>query len=207
MNLKIIRDALVTAEKQPTIDERGIPTCSTEDCRQYDGKRCKLIGHRPELLCTPVMGDLIRRAFPEENLADEDIDTMPDGPEKRSSRERSIRRWLDEYLPSIRAVAKTHGYTVAVHGSLARDVDLIAVPWIETAATPEVLANAIRESIQGEFSRRSDNMIDVTLRPHGRCSWAIVTVSLWGSYVDLSVMGLHAAPVDASDDPGSDCQS
>lgn len=122
------------------------------------------------------------------DISDEDIDTMPDGPDKRSARERSIRRWLDVQLPSLRDVARSLGYTIAIHGSLARDVDLVAIPWIEAAATPEVLACTIRDAIAGQFSKRQDGSIDLNHRPHGRESWAIVTPSLWGSYIDLSVM-------------------
>lgn len=30
--------------------------CSYEDCPNYDGKRCKLIGGRPSYICEPLEG-------------------------------------------------------------------------------------------------------------------------------------------------------
>ena len=33
--------------------------------------------------------------------------------------------------PDLAEIAREHGYALAVHGSLARDFDLIAVPWRE----------------------------------------------------------------------------
>src|ERR1039457_6181828 len=51
-------------------------------------------------------------------------------------------RLIDAY----RATARKHGYAIAVHGSLKRDIDLIAVPWVEHASTPRQLADAIYET-------------------------------------------------------------
>lgn len=38
-------------------------------------------------------------------------------------------------LAGIVAVARELGYALAVHGSLARDLDIIACPWTETATS------------------------------------------------------------------------
>jgi hypothetical protein len=43
----------------------------------------------------------------------------------------------------IRNIAKEHGWAIGEHGSMVRDIDLIAVPWTADAAAPEVLAAAI----------------------------------------------------------------
>lgn len=40
-----------------------VPFCSMERCPHFDGKRCDLIGRRPDNLCEPavgVMGRLLR---------------------------------------------------------------------------------------------------------------------------------------------------
>jgi hypothetical protein len=34
----------------------------------------------------------------------------------------------------LREVARSKGYVLAVHGTLIRDIDLVACPWIENAA-------------------------------------------------------------------------
>lgn len=46
-------------------------------------------------------------------------------------------------VDQIRDVAKEHGWAIGEHGSMVRDIDLIAVPWTAEAATPEVLVAAI----------------------------------------------------------------
>lgn len=37
-------------------------------------------------------------------------------------------------LHKMRKLARNHGWTVAIHGSLRRDIDLIAVPWVDEAS-------------------------------------------------------------------------
>jgi hypothetical protein len=38
------------------IDEReGTPYCTEDKCPNYDGKRCELLGHRPETVCVPYV--------------------------------------------------------------------------------------------------------------------------------------------------------
>lgn len=46
--------------------------------------------------------------------------------------------------PELAQICIRHGYALAVHGSLARDFDLIAVPWAESPAKPQVVLDAIQ---------------------------------------------------------------
>jgi hypothetical protein len=46
-------------------------------------------------------------------------------------------------LPAIRQAAHGVGYAIGVHGSMRRDLDLIAVPWTEEHADRDALASAI----------------------------------------------------------------
>jgi hypothetical protein len=48
-------------------------------------------------------------------------------------------------LPRIRTAAKELGYAIALHGTLTRDLDLLAVPWIEDAAEPMALVKVIAD--------------------------------------------------------------
>lgn len=52
-------------------------------------------------------------------------------------------------LPAIRKVAKDNGYAIGLHGSMRRDLDLIAVPWSETFTTKDQLAGAIQMAACG----------------------------------------------------------
>lgn len=98
--------------------------------------------------------------------------------------------------PMLLQVAKDHGYALAVHGSLHRDMDLVAVPWIEEASPALVLIKAMRRKIRAvTWSQRSDQLkvyrdCSPTEKPHGRRSYSLhVTESgMYGGYLDVSVM-------------------
>lgn len=101
-----------------------------------------------------------------------------------------------QLLPSIKAAAKELGYALAIHGSMNRDLDLLAVPWVEDAAEPVELVKAINEAVGGfvlgDLSKRGSVFTDEselnnpTKKPHGRLSWNIC----WGGkpFIDLSIM-------------------
>lgn len=86
------------------------------------------------------------------------------------------------HLPRITALAREYGYAIAVHGSLQRDLDLIAVPWSEVAVDAETIVIEIAKMVGG-FILDSE---DATKKPHGRLAWKIHMGA--GLYIDLSVM-------------------
>lgn len=93
--------------------------------------------------------------------------------------------------PALKRVAKRHGYALAVHGSLIRDFDLIAAPWVENCSSEEILIEAIRARIGGLVS--SDTTKEPAIKPHGRRAWSIVigqVTSAHGGwpFLDISVM-------------------
>lgn len=97
--------------------------------------------------------------------------------------------------PMLLQIARDHGYALAVHGSLHRDFDLIAVPWIETASDALTLIRAIRQKTrtvtQHENSdRKWHKDCNPTQRAHGRVAYSLhVTNSgMYGGYLDISVM-------------------
>ncbi len=96
-----------------------------------------------------------------------------------------------QLLPRIREAAKEMGYTLAIHGSMQRDLDLIAVPWTDAAAEARELVEAVRSAVGGYVigdGKDSNGMVseEPTRHPHGRLSWNIC----WGGrpFIDLSVM-------------------
>ncbi len=101
-------------------------------------------------------------------------------------------------ISPLRHVSREHGYALAQHGSLSRDIDLVAVPWVSEASEPKVLAEAIRAKAEEVVGIAFDS--DRTgaanpeffvngmpgAKPHGRLTW---TFHLGGGpYIDLSVM-------------------
>lgn len=106
------------------------------------------------------------------------------------------RALLDLILPPMRRVAKDFGYAITVHGSLNRDIDLVAIPWREhNVVTPEVLVTKLCPAIAGVTGRcnwmRGDEtkIVDFTPKPHGRVA---ATLLVWcgenSANLDLSIM-------------------
>ena len=96
-----------------------------------------------------------------------------------------------QLLSKIREAAKRLGYAIAIHGTMTRDLDLLAVPWIESAADPIELLKEIQSEVGGYIiSDKTDEKgyisEEPTHQPHGRLSWNIC----WGGkpFIDLSVM-------------------
>lgn len=93
----------------------------------------------------------------------------------------------------IRIVARQHGYALALHGSLCRDLDVVAIPWTENASDEITLVKAICEAAGGVLNDTDDPRIN---KPHGRRAHIIhllgrsatVPPNERATYIDLSVM-------------------
>lgn len=86
-------------------------------------------------------------------------------------------------IPMLADVAREHGYALAVHGSMQRDLDLLAAPWTEQASDAETLVAALHDRVRWMAEAPPDGP---TEQPHGRRSWAITLYG--GPYLDVSVM-------------------
>lgn len=101
-------------------------------------------------------------------------------------------------IPHLQTVGKQYGYAIAVHGSMARDLDLVAVPWTDSASPAEVLVAAVCDAVGGAVRndpQTEGNKYDATTRnpvekSHGRLCWAIRFAG-HRFYIDLSVMPLQ----------------
>lgn len=82
--------------------------------------------------------------------------------------------------PGLAEIFQRHGYALAVHGSLARDLDLIAVPWAETVSDVETV---IAEMTATYAVRIIDGI--PTLKNHGRLTYT-VSVGFGECSIDLS---------------------
>lgn len=106
--------------------------------------------------------------------------------------------------PMLLQIAKDHGYSLAVHGSLHRDFDLVAIPWIEEAAEPTVLVAAMKERLAAVIHHEeSDHLykdMNPTTKPHGRMAYSLhfTNSGMYGGYIDLSVMP-RVQPVPAKE--------
>lgn len=94
-------------------------------------------------------------------------------------------------LESFRKAALDCGYALAIHGSMASDLDLIAVAWVEDARPVAELVKAISDCIDGTVWK--DKHVICTENRFGRLLYSL---SIMGDFqIDLSVF-----PIDNKSD-------
>lgn len=88
-------------------------------------------------------------------------------------------------VPRLVIAARSVGYALAVHGSMQRDLDLVAVPWVDDAKSPVELIAALA----AVFDPTGTHVFGHTppaQKPHGRLAFVIHLGG--GPYLDVSVM-------------------
>jgi len=99
-----------------------------------------------------------------------------------------IAPWYVMAYTKLERIAWRRGYALALHGSMARDLDLIAVPWTEDADSPEKLVEAFRRFIITKAADKVSLKIGKpTRKPHGRQAY-VLPIGYEGHYIDLSIM-------------------
>lgn len=83
-------------------------------------------------------------------------------------------------------IARRHGYALAIHGSLQSDLDLIAVPWVEDAASAQVVIEALRAHCEACLDIGDGRGGLAEVKPHGRLAWNLYMGA--GAKVDVSVL-------------------
>ena len=113
-----------------------------------------------------------------------DSNTIPAIREATGAFCRSI---LYAILPAVREVARFNGYAVAVHGSLKRESELIAVAWPDQACEPGELINQVRGAVSGILGNCIQLTKPPTQKPHGRIAVTLVHPGFAGE-IDLSII-------------------
>jgi hypothetical protein len=94
--------------------------------------------------------------------------------------------------PMLNQIARRHGYALAVHGSLHKDFDLIAVPWIEEASDALTLIRAFKKATRTVTQHeKTDKLLKdcrPTQKPHGRIAYSLHVTGhgMYGGYLDVS---------------------
>lgn len=102
-----------------------------------------------------------------------------------------MQAFFESRMPAIREAAKEHGYAIGLHGSMRRDLDLIAAPWRDGASDPDTLAHAIAMAACG-ITRDEPHQWEQ--KPAGRTAtsipicWTHRQGVLSDGHIDLSVM-------------------
>lgn len=92
-------------------------------------------------------------------------------------------------FPEFRQLARQVGYALAVHGSLRRDFDMVAIPWEERAVGGVQLlswllarAPALLDGKAVHWTRGVD-----TDKPYGRQAFTL-SIDDWSKAIDLSIV-------------------
>lgn len=119
-------------------------------------------------------------------------------PKPQRRRYPAVASFYAKLMPLLVKRAREHGYALAVHGSMATDLDLVAAPWTEDAVDAETLVESICELVGGKINRWGSEdfcweaCVSPAEKPHGRRAWSIyLSDSFSGPYIDLSVMPLQ----------------
>lgn len=114
-----------------------------------------------------------------------------------------LRERYASYIPALQEIAMAHGYALAVHGSMSRDLDLVAVPWVPKAMVPETLVMALQYGMTGMPNTRAywKKESRMAKKPHGRIAYVIWIANLSDDFegtsqgqprrhamIDLSIM-------------------
>lgn len=96
-------------------------------------------------------------------------------------------------IHDLQTIARAHGYAIAIHGSMQRDLDVIAVPWTTKAVQPKTLVKRLCDGLDLMF----DASRNPTEKPHGRLAWSLHPNSGGSCWLDLSVIN----PLPKGDKP------
>lgn len=83
--------------------------------------------------------------------------------------------------PVLAEIARKHGYALAVHGSLGRDFDMIAIPWKKEASDPQLIVDDYLSSFALHLIGEPD------IVEHNRKRW-LIGVSFGDCQFDFSAM-------------------
>ncbi len=101
-----------------------------------------------------------------------------------------VEEYYEALISALRHVAYRCGYALAVHGSLKRDIDLIAAPWRDTAVSADYLYKQLKETCRVIIGFAESYSEDKpTEKDCGRLGWAInLTPNRESVYIDISIM-------------------
>lgn len=84
----------------------------------------------------------------------------------------------------LKNAALNCGWALGLHGSLASDMDIMAMPWSEDATSLDALITAIRHCFSEPYDIGIN--VDQNTKPNNRI---VVTFSIWADfYIDMNVI-------------------
>ncbi len=102
-------------------------------------------------------------------------------------------------LEGLQQIAKDHGYNLVIHGSVNRDMDLVAIPWVDDPHTHAELLKSFCEYLGVPYlTNTKEEPLHFTMLAGGRSSY-IINLNRGGKfngyldaqyYLDISITPL-----------------
>jgi len=77
------------------------------------------------------------------------------------------------YYLHLKQIAEHYGYNLVIHGSLDRDLDLVAIPWIDNPCPEQVMIKDFQMHLTGMNLVRPNGDVHFTVLPGNRHSYII----------------------------------
>lgn len=89
--------------------------------------------------------------------------------------------WYAALYPQFAEIARKHGYALAVHGSMSRDFDVVAIPWADEVSEPR----AVIDDVLSQFA--VDKIGEPGPKNHGRIAYTL-GIGFGDCFADWSFM-------------------
>jgi hypothetical protein len=77
------------------------------------------------------------------------------------------------FFYDLKVIAKKYGYNLVLHGSLNRDLDLIAIQWVDNPKSEQNMIKAFQKYLTGWVTLQPDKKVHFTILPGDRHSYII----------------------------------
>ena len=77
------------------------------------------------------------------------------------------------YYLHLKQIAERYGYNLVIHGSLDRDLDLVAIPWIDDPRPEQDMIKDFQRHLTGMNVVRPNGDVHFTVLPGNRHSYVI----------------------------------
>ena len=77
------------------------------------------------------------------------------------------------FYEQLKDIAEEYGYNLLIHGSLNRDLDLLAVPWVDNPKDEQLMIKEFQEYLTGHTLTDHAGVVPFTILPGNRHSYVI----------------------------------
>lgn len=77
------------------------------------------------------------------------------------------------FYEHLKQIAQEYGYNLVIHGSLNRDLDLVAIPWVDNPRSEQDMIKEFQKHLTGITITKPDGNVEYSILPGGRHSFVI----------------------------------